>query len=82
MSIKNLTMKSEYAFRVIHHSHIRKMRRKYQNSSLTKKLAWRADIKKMSAQFEELKKANPDIYNEDGSINIFGVANRAKKEQQ
>lgn len=78
MSIKDLTMKSEYLFRVIHPKHVLKMRRKYKNSSLTKKLAWRADIKKWKEQW----KAFPDLFREDGGIDIFAVCARTNREQK
>lgn len=48
-----LTMKAEYKFNVVHPRTLLKFRRKYQNMSLTKKLACRAEIRSM---VESLKK--------------------------
>ena len=70
--MKNLTMKGEYTFRLFHPKQMRKLRHQYQNLSLTMKLKWKADIRKMKESLQ-----HTGLFKPDGSVDIFKVAKRA-----
>ncbi len=55
------------------------MHRKFQNLSLAKKLTWRRAIQEIE---DCNKKVFPELFREDGSLDLIAVANRAQRMQR